>query len=156
MWELLSCPFSEKKKNWKNLTVQRDEGLPCWPLFGLCLSRYSSSFSYPPLITTQVRVRSTRGAFFAAFRGKFWTPSLSSQGSEGHNGHALLLTLKKVHRQVNILSMKQSEREWHKHAITTVFNVSDTRRLPAKLPQQLPGVLLLFQMNLHRSVSKLD
>lgn len=68
-----------------------------WPLFGLCVSRYSSSSSSSPrLITTQVRVRSTRGGFFAGFRGKFCTPSSSSQGSEGHSSHAPLLTFKKV------------------------------------------------------------
>lgn len=62
------------------------------PLFGLWVSRNSSSPSSPRLITTQVRVRSTRGGFFTGFLGKFWTPSSSSQGSEGHSRHVLLLT----------------------------------------------------------------
>lgn len=65
---------------------------PVQPLFGLCVSRYSSSPWAPGLITTQVRVRSTRGGFFAGFLGKFWTPSSSSQGSDGHNRQDPLVT----------------------------------------------------------------
>lgn len=65
-------------------------GNQCWPLLGLCMSRNFSSPSSPGLFTTQVRVRSTRGGFFDGFLGKFWTPSSSFQGSEGHRGHVTL------------------------------------------------------------------
>lgn len=62
------------------------------PLFGLCLSRNSSSPSSPGLATTQLRVLSTRGGFFAGLQGKFWTPNSSSQGSVGHSWHVPLFT----------------------------------------------------------------
>lgn len=89
---------------------QRGQPPPRWPLFGLCVSRYSSSSS-PRLVTTQVRVRSTRGGFFAGFRGKFWTPSSSSQGSEGHSSHAPPFTLKSTQRANELSWVCSSLRE---------------------------------------------
>lgn len=55
--------------------------------------------------------------------------------------------------RVNILSMKQPEVEGHEDTRTTVFYISDAWRLPVQLPQQLPAVRLLLQMNLCKSIS---
>lgn len=54
-----------------------------------------------------------------------------------------------AHMRVDILSMKQPVGKWR----TTVFYISDARRLPVQLPQQLPAVLLLFQKNLCKRIS---
>lgn len=127
-------------------------GIHCrhWPLFGLCVSRYSSSPSSPGLITTQVRVRSTRGGFFAGFLGKFWTPSSSSQGSVGHSGHVLLFT----EGEEKVLwwlhnGLRGMRERWGLRTLTTVFYIRQGWQLPVPLRQELPGVVLLFNVNLH-------
>lgn len=85
----------QKERIWF-ITYYRGVG-PCdqqqtEPLLGLCVSRSSCSLPSPCRITTQVRLRSARGGFFAGFLGKFWTPRSSSQGSERQSVHVPLLT----------------------------------------------------------------
>lgn len=58
------------------------------PELGLCTMRYSRAPWQPLRSSTHTAVRTTRGCFFAAFRGKLVTPKLLSHGSVagGHRG----------------------------------------------------------------------
>ena len=58
------------------------------PELGLCTRRYSGAPWQPLRSSTHVAVRTARGGFFAAFRGKLVTPRLLSHGSAagGHRG----------------------------------------------------------------------
>lgn len=125
------------------------------PLLGLCESRNSCSPPSPRLITTQVRLRSARGGFFAGFLGKFWTPRSSSQGSEGQSVHVPLFT--EGWCEQILLNIYDCRRVWcHRDnrkpvltSLTTVLYIRQGRGLSVQLPHQLNGILLLFEMNLH-------
>lgn len=166
LWRQKNIFARHKDKDWQNRTntlVKKNKTKQMlqrsWPFFGLCVSRYSSTPSCcPGRITTQVRVRSTLGAFFAGFLGKFWTPNSSSQGSDGHSRHTALITERERQRQkarardaqelLNILTERRLMERNGGRFLTTVFYIRSWG-LHIKFPQEPLGVHLLFDMNLH-------
>lgn len=112
------------------------------PELGLCTMRYSGAPWQPLRSSTHVAVRTARGCFFAAFRGKLVTPRLLSHGSAagGHRGqpptpantHITVATGFRP-RATTAISPRTYHSPQHQ-ALGRVFQTASERRRPAPSP----------------------
>lgn len=119
---------------------------PCCPAplpeLGLCTMRYSGAPWQPLRSSTHAAVRTTRGCFFAAFRGKLVTPKLLSHGSVagGHRGQ----TPAPANKDVKVaagpragattrISLRAHRSPQHQ-ALQRTFQTASERRGPAPSP----------------------
>lgn len=123
------------------------------PLYHLCLvSVWAGTRPLPPLHVWSPH-RSDFAPLGAASSPAFW-------GSFEHPGHHPRARRDTAHMSCCSLRERQCEgyvkRPWlceglrrGLETLTAVFYIRQCWRLPVQLPQQLPGVFLLFEMNLH-------
>lgn len=79
-------------------------------------------------------------------------PQLVVPGLRGTQLARTTVYFKKYMKAIITLSVQLPEREGHEDTRTTVFYIGDAWRLPVQLPEQLPAILLLFQMNLRKNI----